>query len=174
MTNQETKIGISILFLTMLIMLTSCDFLGDDEPTDKKETVTLYVSSETGIMSGLTAVEYECMLVKEKGQTSWNPWEFEGITGFTYEKGFDYELLVTKTIYANPPADGGSYSYELIRVVSKNSPDTPQGKFTMVELSRTMNIYNTLCCTFKQGRLESTIIPQTRLDKRREIRKANE
>ena len=68
-------------------MLTSCDFLGDDEPTDKKETVTLYVSSETGIMSGLTAVEYECMLVKEKGQTSWNPWEFEGITGFTYKKG---------------------------------------------------------------------------------------
>lgn len=42
------------------------------------------------------------MLVKEKGQTSWNTWEFEGINRFTYEKGFDYELLVTKTIYANP------------------------------------------------------------------------
>lgn len=172
MTIQETKIGISILFLTMLIMLTSCDFLGDDEPTDKKEIVTLYVSSETGTMSGLTGVEHECMLVKEKEQTSWNPWEFEGINGFIYEKGFDYELLVTKTIYANPPADGGTYSYELIREVSKNSPDTTLCKFTIVGLSKTMNIYNILCCTFKQERLESTIIPQTELDKRRGSRKA--
>lgn len=70
--------------------------LDDDEPTDKIETVTLYVSGETGSMIGLTGVPHECMLVKEKGQTTWNPWEFEGINGFTYEKGFDYELLVTK------------------------------------------------------------------------------
>lgn len=76
-------------------------------------------------MTGLTGVEHDCMLVKEKGQTSWNTWEFEGINRFTYEKGFDYELLVTKTIYANPPADGGSYSYELIREVSKSIPTAP-------------------------------------------------
>lgn len=48
MTIQKNKNGISILFLAMLIMVTSCDFLGDDEPTDKKETVTLYVSAEIG------------------------------------------------------------------------------------------------------------------------------
>lgn len=125
MTIQRTRIGISILFLVMLIMFASCDFFDEDEPTDKKETVTLYVSAETGSIIGLTGVAHECMLVKEKGQTSWNPREFEGIKGFTYEKGFDYELLVTKTTYANPPADGGSYSYELIREISKSSPDTP-------------------------------------------------
>lgn len=125
MTIQKNKNVISILFLAMLIMVTSCDFLGDDEPTDKKETVTLYVSAEIGRMTGLTGVEHDCMLVKEKGQTSWNTWEFEGINRFTYEKGFDYELLVTKTIYANPPADGGGYSYELIREVSKSIPTAP-------------------------------------------------
>ena len=38
---------------------------------------------------------------------------------FTYEKGYEYELLATKTIYANPPADGSSYDYTLIKVVSK-------------------------------------------------------
>ena len=36
-----------------------------------------------------------------------------------YEKGYEYELLATKTIYANPPADGSSYDYTLIKVVSK-------------------------------------------------------
>lgn len=125
MAIQRTRINISILFLAILIMFTSCDFLGDDEPTDKKETVTLYISAETGSMIGLTGVAYECMLVKEKGQASWNPWEFEGINGFTYEKGFDYELLVVKTNYANPPADGASYSYELVQEVSKSLPHTP-------------------------------------------------
>uniref|UniRef100_UPI004024E298 DUF4377 domain-containing protein n=1 Tax=Prevotella sp. TaxID=59823 RepID=UPI004024E298 len=29
-------------------------------------------------------------------------------------KGYDYELLATKTIYANPPADGSSYDYTLV------------------------------------------------------------
>lgn len=121
MTIQRTIIGISIL-LTMLIMFTSCNLFDDDEPTHKIETVTLYVSGETGFMTGLTDVPVECMLVKEKGQATWNTWEFEGIKGFTYEKGFDYELLVAKTIYTNPPADGGSFSYELIREVSKSLP----------------------------------------------------
>lgn len=125
MAIQRTRIGINIIFLAILIMFTSCDFFVDNEPTDKRYTVTLYVSAKTGNMMGLTGIAHECMLVKEKGQSSWTPWEFEGINGFTYDKGFEYELLVTKTIYANPPADGGSYGYELIREVSKISPDTP-------------------------------------------------
>ena len=125
MTIQRTRNGISILFFFFFIMFTSCNLFDDDEPTDKIETVTLYVSGETGSMIGLTGVPHECMLVKEKGQTTWNQWEFEGINGFTYEKGFDYELLVTKTIYANPPADGGSYGYSLIREVSKILSDAP-------------------------------------------------
>ena len=29
-------------------------------------------------------------------------------------KGYDYELLATKTLYANPPADGSSYDYTLV------------------------------------------------------------
>lgn len=116
---------ISSLFLAILVMITSCSSFGDDEPTDKKETVTLYVSAETGSHIGLTGEAHECMLVKEKSQASWNTWEFEGINGFTYEKGFDYELLVTKTTYANPPADGRSYTYELIQEISKSLPDIP-------------------------------------------------
>lgn len=104
---QKTRISICFVLLTVLTMLTSC--VNDNEPADKQETITLYVSATTGQTTGLTGTTHECMLVKEKGQSSWNTWEFQGIKGFIYEKGYDYELLVMKTIYANPPADGGSF-----------------------------------------------------------------
>lgn len=94
-------------------------FNDDDEPKDKQNTVTLYVSATTGECTGMTGTPHECMLIKEKGEKTWEPCEFNGIEGFTYEKGYEYELLATKTIYANPPADGSSYDYTLIKVVSK-------------------------------------------------------
>ena len=111
----------NVFFCILLIvsaMLTSC--INDDEPSDKQKTVTIYVSAETRqATTGFGSTEHECMLVKEKGESSWRPYNFGGIKGFTYEKGFDYELLVTKTIYANPPADGSSFDYTLIKIVSK-------------------------------------------------------
>lgn len=99
-------------------MFASC-LNDDDEPKDKQKTVTLYVSATTGECTGMTGTPHECMLIKEKGEKTWEPCEFNGIEGFTYEKGYEYELLATKTIYANPPADGSSYDYTLIKVVSK-------------------------------------------------------
>lgn len=120
---QQTKICLCFIFSAILIIFTGCDFL-DDEPKDKEVTLTLYVSAQTGSMTGMTGVACECMLIREEGKDSWEPWAFEGINGFTYEKGYDYELLVRKTIYANPPADGGTYSYELKQVISKVSPNS--------------------------------------------------
>ncbi len=120
MKPQKAKIGI-MLFFPLIIAFTSCNFLEDDEPTDIKKTVTLFISAETGYTTGMTETMHECMLVKEKGQSSWKPLAFEAISGFTYEKGYEYELLVTKTIYSNPPSDGGAYAYELIDIISKDS-----------------------------------------------------
>lgn len=94
-------------------MFASC-LNDDDEPKDKQKTVTLYVSATTGECTGMTGTPHECMLIKEKGEKTWDPCEFNGIEGFTYEKGYEYELLATKTIYANPPADGSSYDYTLV------------------------------------------------------------
>lgn len=117
MNIQKTRIGILFILLSVFAILTSC--LNDDEPTDKLKTVTLYVSATTGQVYGFQGTPHECMLVKEKGQSSWEPCDFWDLKGFTYEKGYDYELLVTKTIYANPPADGASFDYTLIKIVSK-------------------------------------------------------
>lgn len=115
---HKTQKVIFCILLIVSALFTSC--LNDDEPSDKQKTVTVYVAAKTRqAITGFGGTEHECMLVKEKGDNTWSPYDFGAITGFTYEKGYEYELLVTKTIYANPPADGGSYDYTLIKVVSK-------------------------------------------------------
>ena len=113
MKKIKTRIGILFILLTVFTMFASC-LNDDDEPKDKQKTVTLYVSATTGERTGMTGTPHECMLIKEKGEKTWEPCEFNGIEGFTYEKGYEYELLATKTIYANPPADGSSYDYTLV------------------------------------------------------------
>ncbi len=114
---QKARIAFCLILLTVITALVSC--VNDNEPVDRQETVLLYVSATPGQATGMTGSTYSCMMVKEKGGSSWNPCDFQGITGFTYEQGYDYELLVMKTTYANPPADGADYDYTLIEVVSK-------------------------------------------------------
>ena len=115
----------SIVFATLaLLSLYSCLTNSDDE--DKVEEVMLYVSAETGIYYDLFDTErlhlLEGMQIKEKGATYWNCVPFFTITGFSYEKGYEYELLVKKTTIANPPQDATNVNYELIRVVSQQKP----------------------------------------------------
>lgn len=121
MNIQKARFCFYAILLIALSLLASC--IDDNEPVDRQETVTLYVSANMGQTSGLTGTMHDCMLVKEKGDDTWNTWALEGIKGFTYEEGYNYELLVTKTIYANPPADGGTYGYSLIQIVSKVAKD---------------------------------------------------
>ncbi len=121
MNPKKTKIGISFLLICIFTMLASCL---NDAPTDKQKTMTLYVSATTGQVNGFQGTPHECLLVKEKGGSQWEPCNFWNLKGFTYEKGYEYELLVTKTTYANPPADGSSFDYTLIKIVSKEAKST--------------------------------------------------
>ncbi|OYP59566.1 DUF4377 domain-containing protein [Prevotella sp. P3-122] len=58
------------------------------------------------------------MRILEK-RPQWRCVSFQEISGFTFESGYEYELLVKKTTYANPPQDSGNIRYELIRIVSR-------------------------------------------------------
>ena len=99
--------------------LASCS--SDDDNEDKVEQVTLYVSAETGTYQNVPDNNYvEGMLIKENGAANWECVSFMEITGFTYERGHEYELLVKRTTLANPPQDSGKYRYELVRIVSDN------------------------------------------------------
>ncbi len=103
--------------------LASCSSNDDNE--DKVEQVMVYVSAETGVYYDLWLdPERENpivgMQIKEKGDTLWRCVSLYSITGFTYERGHEYELLVKRTTLANPLQDSGKYRYELVRIVSDN------------------------------------------------------
>ena len=113
------KLWRNILVMTAaMLSLASCS--SDDDNVDKVEQVTVYVSAETGTYTPLFSDEpVEGMLIQEKGSTRWSCVHFATITGFTYEKGNEYELLVKKTTLANPPQDDVNIRYELISIVSQ-------------------------------------------------------
>lgn len=59
-----------------------------------------------------------CYLVKEELEDDWTNFYAE-IVGFTYEPGYNYEILVEKTKVPNPPADGAAFRYRLLKVLQK-------------------------------------------------------
>lgn len=99
--------------------LTACSL--DEEPENKVEMIEMYVSAETKSYPAsefFPAIEY--LWVKEKKESEYTLLCFGEIRGFQYEKGYEYKLLVEKTILANPPADGSNVQYRLIEILSKN------------------------------------------------------
>lgn len=105
---------LSIILLFVGFFSTSCS--SDDENEDKVEQVTLYVSAETGTFYNVPNNDpEEGMLIKEKGNSLLDCVSFLEISGFTYERDNEYELLVKKTTLANPPQDAKNVKYELIK-----------------------------------------------------------
>ena len=108
------------LAFAMLAALSLASGSSDDDNEDKVEQVTLYVSAETGSYQNVPDNNYvEGMLIKETGAANWKCVSFMEITGFIYERGNEYELLVKKTTLANPPQDSGNVRYELVRIISQ-------------------------------------------------------
>ena len=70
------------------------------------------------VWSEFVANIVEGMMIREQGESTSYCVSFQTITGFTYERGHEYELLVKRTTLANPPQDSGKYRYELVRIVS--------------------------------------------------------
>ncbi len=60
-------------------------------------------------------VKTQCMQVREPGQ-NWGNF-FGAIEGFTFKPDYSYKLLVNVTKLENPPADGSSLKYTLVRLL---------------------------------------------------------
>lgn len=60
----------------------------------------------------------KCLQVKEKETDLWENF-YSNIEGFTYEPRFEYVLKVKTEKIENPPMDGSSIKYTLIKQVSK-------------------------------------------------------
>ncbi|PID87281.1 MAG: hypothetical protein CSB13_00225 [Chloroflexi bacterium] len=82
------------------------------------EMVTMYVGSEFVDCEG--EGPQTCMLIKYSPDEEYQLF-YNGIDGFTFEPGYEYELKVRVTPVENPPADGSSLRYTLVEQVNKMS-----------------------------------------------------
>ena len=80
------------------------------------EIVTLYVGPE--VVECVGVAPQDCLQVRYAPEDEYQLF-YSSIDEFTYEPGYDYELLVQKTPIENPPADASSIQWTLIEVVSQ-------------------------------------------------------
>ena len=115
---RKMKKTLNLLFLLLAVFAISSCSSDDDEKKDSVKEITIYVSSETGESYGFNSTPEECMLVKfDNPNGEWEHLGLYRIKGFTYVKGHEYELRVKMTTLANPPADGYSHKYLLVKIV---------------------------------------------------------
>ena len=115
---RKIKKTLNLLFLLLAVFAISSCSSDDDEIKDSVKEITIYVSSETGESYGFNSTPEECMLVKfDNPNGEWEHLGLYRIEGFTYVKGHEYELRVKMTTLANPPADGYSHRYLLVKIV---------------------------------------------------------
>ena len=115
---MKMKKTLNLLFLLLAVFAISSCSSDDDEKKDSVKEITIYVSSETGESYGFNSTPEECMLVKfDNPNGEWEHLGLYRIEGFTYVKGHEYELRVKMTTLANPPADGYSHRYLLVKIV---------------------------------------------------------
>lgn len=126
---RKMKKTLNLLFLLLAVFAVSSCSSDDDEKKDSVKEITIYVSSETGESYGFNSTPEECMLVKfDNPNGKWEHLGLYRIEGFTYVKGHEYELRVKMTTLANPPADGYSHKYLLVKIVQDKlvkEPETP-------------------------------------------------
>lgn len=105
--------SISTLIVFLIIGCSSAD-VGVNE-------IKMRINSHTVECVG--EAEGNCLLVQEGDQIGTDDWELfyyeDSILGFNYEPGYIYNIIVKKTPLENPPMDGSSIVYELVRIVSK-------------------------------------------------------
>ncbi|MCL8538404.1 DUF4377 domain-containing protein [Chryseobacterium gallinarum] len=100
-----------------LFAMTQCTTIPGGSPADEK---TFIVGPQTADCTGVAPMK--CLQVKEKASENWTNL-YTNIEGFTYEPGYEYVLKVKTEKIANPPADGSSIKYTLVKQVSKTKKE---------------------------------------------------
>lgn len=98
------------------------EVLSKEEAAGEKQKTTMYISAETGYFKcgDVTQdIPQEGMKVRESKYADWEIVPFNKITGFEYEKGYEYELLVEKTVLDNPSITDYNTIYRLIEILLK-------------------------------------------------------
>lgn len=86
---------------------------------------TIYIAPEQTKCMGVGPMD--CMQVKWSNDGEWQLF-YEQIDGFTFEKGYNYKLLIKEEKVENPPADASNVKYTLVKVISKEKAKLSEGK----------------------------------------------
>lgn len=108
-----------MFFLFMVCFSIGCFNYNKEEDYYKEVEVT--VLSETTLIKCCSpnfTGEREAMIVKKKNDKT-DYLFLDEIRGFTYERGFEYLLLIKEKYLANAPQDVKSVEYHLIEELSK-------------------------------------------------------
>jgi uncharacterized lipoprotein NlpE involved in copper resistance len=99
------------------IILSACN------SNEKSKEKTVYIGAETTSCTS-DEMQKECLQIKwRKDQKEWEVF-YDEIKGFTYEKGNEYELIISEEKLDNAPADASSIKYKLVKEISKKKVET--------------------------------------------------
>jgi hypothetical protein len=116
----------NVWIAALLLFAVSC---GDDKPNEIRLRINHYL--EPGIAEGT----FLFMLTQEDASIGTDKWNYlSTIEGFQYEKGYIYDLVVSKENVKNPPVDASSIRYKLMKVIAKKK--VPDEVTFQVRLSR--------------------------------------
>ncbi len=107
---------LTVLALVLLMAISCTKNSGTTSIQPGPGIISLRIASATKDCYGSYA--QKCLQVQENGSPKWELF-YNPIAGFTYEPGYEYELLVKRETVNNPPADGSSIKYTLVKEVSK-------------------------------------------------------
>ncbi|WP_293916095.1 MULTISPECIES: DUF4377 domain-containing protein [unclassified Sphingobacterium] len=86
------------------------------DSNDQSEEITMIVKENRVDCTGVGRMK--CYMVKYNNSKDWE-YFYSGFQHFNYEEGYRYKLLVKRTKLKNVPADASSYTYDVIKVLSK-------------------------------------------------------
>lgn len=90
----------------------------DTTATSGAVRVTLEVDAHRVPCAG--EARTRCLRVRVPPDTSWR-FFYDRIEGFVFEDGYRWRLDVERRRVPNPPADGSSVAYRLVRILSKEA-----------------------------------------------------
>jgi hypothetical protein len=88
---------------------------------DAEEVLLLEIAAHTVECVGVEP--RRCLLVRRDGQGAWTMF-YDAIEGFTHEEGYRYRVEVARRRVPDPPADGSSYAYRLLRVLTREPAES--------------------------------------------------
>lgn len=135
-----------------LFAMTQCTTTTGARASDEK---TFIVGPQTADCTGVAPMK--CLQVKEKASDSWTNF-YSNIEGFTYEPGYEYVLKVKTENIANPPADGSSIKYTLVKQVSKTKAEIAANEKTIIVGPQTVD------CSAGAGRMKCMQVKENASD----------